>query len=123
MASKKNAPAQTFPPGCRYEGEKASWIALNQVMLTATPHNTQPEVLRSIVRALVLLEGAQHGLGMLDELRRRLGPNWAICAPTPANKDRYSACITAKQYGKVQQEIIEEWIEKRLATLMGRGAA
>lgn len=33
-----------------------------------------------------------------EDLREMLGQNWAICRPTERNKERYTNCVTRRQY-------------------------
>jgi len=41
------------------------------------------------------------------ELAPFLGRGWAICRNTPANRERYTRCITPKQYRDAEAAVIE----------------
>lgn len=36
--------------------------------------------------------------GTAEELRAILGPSWGICRKTPKNLERYTRCITLREY-------------------------
>lgn len=46
--------------------------------------------------------------GTAAELRAILGPSWGICRPTPRNLERYTRCITKKQYDAANARAVLE---------------
>lgn len=77
-------------------------------------HSEMPALLAQTEKDLAYWRGWVASYDLLageptcEELTAVLGPRWAICRGTPANKARYGNCISRKRYAAVRDEILRK---------------
>ena len=117
MATNTLLSSFTCPNRCINLQERASWLALRDVLEGHKAGYPLPlPTLRAVVLAKTLLE---NGEATVEEMEPFIGSRWALCRPTPANRARHGNCLTSKQYEEAKRKAINARVDRLMAELTG----